>query len=213
MAVADNDILVLITLSSSVLLSTSLLGTAGVLLNSRRILAVYALLLWPAFLSILSVGYTSYRRASLSLDNKLSFAWSRFYTALGRQLIQDALQCCGYFSSMHEASPSKRCYLRTPLPGCKAGLYEFEKANLRMIWRVAFSLAPLHLINMVVALLCVNHVTYTFGKRVLPRQYHLSPNDVKAEAEKLLGPAFVAPNYHGEAEGKMHIEAKPKLLA
>lgn len=198
MVVADNDILILITLSASILLLTALIGTAGIFLNSRSTLAIYALLLWPAFLSLLAVGYTSYRRANLALDRKLDYSWSRFYTPLGRRMIQDALQCCGYFSSMHEASPSKWCYLRTPLPGCKGGLFKFEKINLRMIWRATFSLAPLHLINMVVALLSANHVTYVFGKRVIPKQYRLSPNDVKAEAEKLLGLAFVDVSYLSE---------------
>lgn len=200
MIVADNDILILITLSASALLFTALIGTAGIFLNSRSILAIYTILLWPAFLSLLAVGYNSYRRGHLSLDRKLDYSWSRFYTPLGRRMIQDALQCCGYFSSMHEATPSKRCYLRTPLPGCKGGLFAFEKRNLRMISKVTFSLAPLHLVNMVVALLSANHVTHIFGKRVIPKQYRLSPNDVKAEAEKLLGPAFVDSSYLGEGE-------------
>ena len=47
MAVADNDILVLVTLCSSMMVLTSLVGISGVLLNSRPILAAYALLLWP----------------------------------------------------------------------------------------------------------------------------------------------------------------------
>ncbi|KAF8964333.1 Tetraspanin family-domain-containing protein [Flammula alnicola] len=186
MAVADNDVLILITLAGSILLFTSLIGITGTLLNSRPILAVYALLLWPAMLSLLAVGYTSYRRASLSLDHKLNFSWSRYYTPLGKRVIQDSLQCCGFYSSMHEASPSKRCYLRTPLPGCKAKLFEFERDNLKTIWRTVFSLAPLHLANMVVALLCANHITSTFGKGIIPKQYRLSPKDVKADADKIL---------------------------
>ncbi|KAH9480385.1 hypothetical protein JR316_0006983 [Psilocybe cubensis] len=200
MVVADNDILILMTLSASALLLTASFGIAGIFLNSRKILAIYTFLLWPAFLSILAVGYNSYRRSHLALDRKLDYSWSRFYTSLGRRMIQDALQCCGYFSSMHEATPSKRCYLRTPLPGCKGGLYAFEKSNLGMISKVTFSLAPLHLVNMVVALLSANHVTRVFGKRIIPKQYRLSPNDVKAEAEKLLGPAFVESSYLVEGD-------------
>ncbi|KAF9568755.1 hypothetical protein CPC08DRAFT_624895 [Agrocybe pediades] len=186
LTVTDNDILILLTLAGTLTLVTACIGIAGTLLNSRPVLAAYTFLLWPCLLSILSVGYTSYRRAHLSLDHKLNFSWSRYYTVLGRRIIQDALGCCGYYSSMHEASPSKGCYLRTPLPGCKAKLFDFERTTLRAIWRTIFSVAPLHILNIVVALLCANHVTYVWGKRVMPKQYRLTPNDVKADAEKLL---------------------------
>ena len=186
MAVADYDILVLITLCGASLLVTAMFGIAGTLLNSRPILAIYALLLWPSMLSVLAVGYSSYRRATLSLDQKLSLSWSRFYTPLGRRVIQDSLQCCGFFSSMHEISPSKQCYLRTPLPGCRAKLFNFERENLRAVWKAAFSLAPLHLVNMVIALLCSNHITKTFGKGITPMRYRLTPKDVKTNAEKIL---------------------------
>jgi hypothetical protein len=186
MAVADYDILVLVTLCGASLLITAMFGIAGTLLNSRPILAVYALLLWPSMFSLLAVGYSSYRRATLSLDQKLSLSWSRFYTPFGRRVIQDSLQCCGFFSSMHEISPSKQCYLRTPLPGCRAKLFNFERENLRAVWRAAFSLAPLHLVNMVIALLCSNHITKTFGKGLTPMQYRLTPKDVKTDAERIL---------------------------
>ncbi len=56
MYVADYDILVLITLASSILLLTFLVGISGALLNSRPLLAVYALLLWPALVSLLASG-------------------------------------------------------------------------------------------------------------------------------------------------------------
>ncbi|KDR82567.1 hypothetical protein GALMADRAFT_56755 [Galerina marginata CBS 339.88] len=197
MSVADKDILVLVTLSGCALLLTSFIGITGTLLNSRPLLAMYTILLWPAFLSLLSIGYTSYRRSHHTLDSKLSYAWSRYYMAMGRQLVQDSLQCCGYFSSMHEASPSKRCYLRTPLPGCKDGLFAFERDNLKTIWKAAFSVAPLHLLNIIVAIICANHSTNLFGKRILPKQYRLSPHDVKADAEKLVGVAFVDPSSPG----------------
>ena len=42
------------------------------------------------------------------------------------------------------------------------------------------------MVNLVVALLCANHVTNTFGKGLTPKQYRLSANDVKADAEKIL---------------------------
>jgi hypothetical protein len=212
MAVADGDLLILITWAASMLLLTALLGMTGTLLNSRPILAIYAILLWPAFISLLSVGYVAYKRGTFSLDHKLSLSWSRHYNPLDRLRIQDALHCCGFYSSLHAASPSRRCYLRAPLPGCKRNLYDFEHQNLLKIWRTAFALVPLHMVNLVVALLCANHMTNTFGKGITPKQYRLSAADVKADAEKFLDNVtpFFRPNaskvspvgfFKGEKEG------------
>lgn len=185
MYVADQDILILITVAGIILVFTSLLGITGALLNSRPILAVYALLLWPAFMSMLAVGYASYKRSTFALDHKLNFGWSQYYTSFGRVLIQNSLQCCGYNNALHEAAFSSRCYPRSPLPGCKGVFYRFEKENLGAIWAATFSTVPLHLINIMVSLLCSNHVTKTFGKGITPKQYRLSGADVKADAEKI----------------------------
>lgn len=187
MYVADYDILVLITIASAILLLTFLVGFTGTILNSRPILALYALLLWPALISILTVGYPSYKRYAFSLDRKLNLAWSQWYTPLGRLIIQDSLHCCGFYSALHSFTPSKRCFSRTQLPGCKAKLYNFEHTNLYNIWSMAFSLVPLHILNIFVSLLCANHVTKTFGKGITPKQYRLSGADVKADAEKIFG--------------------------
>ena len=186
MTVADGDLLILITWAASMLLFTALLGVTGTLLNSRPILAVYTLLLWPAFISLLSVGYVAYKRDTFSLDHKLNLSWSRRFNSLDRLRIQDSLQCCGFYSTLHAISPSKRCYLRSPLPGCKRNFYNFEHQNLSRIWRAAFALVPLHMFNLAIALLCANHITNMFGKGITPKQYRLSSNDVKADAEKIL---------------------------
>ncbi|KAJ3790191.1 Tetraspanin family-domain-containing protein [Lentinula aff. detonsa] len=185
MYVADNDILILITLAASILMFTAILGVTGTLLNSRPILATYTLLLWPALISMLAVGYTSYKRYAFSLDRKLNFSWSQYYTPLGRLMIQSSLRCCGYYDPLHEATTTNKCYPRTPLPGCKGKLYRFERENLSLIWSTAFSLVSLHLINILVALLCSNHVTNVFGKRITPKQYRLSEQDLKTDAEKI----------------------------
>ncbi|KAJ7465081.1 hypothetical protein FB451DRAFT_1561494 [Mycena latifolia] len=111
MYVADNDILILITLASSILVFTALVGFSGMFLNSRQ-----------------------------------------YSTPLGRFLIQDSLRCCGFYSVLHEATPSKRCYPRTSLLGCKGKLYRFERAQLVLIWSTVFSLVPLHLLSVLVAL-------------------------------------------------------------
>lgn len=187
MFVADYDILILITISSALLLLTFLVGITGTILNSRPILAIYALLLWPAFASLLAIGYTGYKRSTFALDRKLNLAWSQWYTALDRLIIQNTLHCCGFYNPMHEVTASKTCYVRTNLPGCKAKLWAFEKANLEMIWIVAFALVPLHIVNVFVALCCVNHVTVRFGKGIMPRRYRLKGEDVRKDAERILG--------------------------
>ncbi|KAI0763550.1 hypothetical protein BD413DRAFT_606549 [Trametes elegans] len=186
MYVADYDLLVLITLAASILLLTFLVGISGVLLNSRPLLAVYALLLWPALLALLAVGYTAYKRSAFALDRKLNLAWSQWYTPRGRAVVQDSLRCCGFYSALHEAAPSARCYPRAPLPGCKGKLLRFERANLAAVWGAVFALVPLHVVNIAVALLCANHVTRAFGKGLTPKRYRLSGDDVRADAEALM---------------------------
>ncbi|KAF5382695.1 hypothetical protein D9615_003074 [Tricholomella constricta] len=186
MSVADNDLLVIITLTASMLVFTALVGVCGVLLNSRPILATYAILMWPALVSLLAIGYVSYRRVTFSLDHKLDLSWSQYYTSFGRLLIQDSLHCCGFYNALHEGTPSSRCYPRSPLPGCKGKLYRFERDNLATIWSAAFSLSLLHILNIFVALLCANHLTRTFGRGITPKQYRLSGKDVRADADKIL---------------------------
>ncbi|TBU37111.1 hypothetical protein BD309DRAFT_1065929 [Dichomitus squalens] len=184
--VASYDLLVLLTLASSVLLLAALTGLSGALLNSRPLLALYALLLWPAFLALLLAAYPAYKRSAYALDRKLSRAWSEYYTPLGRLAIQDALHCCGFLTAAHDAAPSALCYPRTPLPGCKGALWRFQRAWLRTLCGALFALVPLHVLNILVALLCANHVTRTFGKGITPRRYRLSAEDVRADALGLM---------------------------
>ncbi|KAJ7681477.1 hypothetical protein B0H17DRAFT_942963, partial [Mycena rosella] len=186
MSVADNDILVLLTLAGALLVFTALVGFCGVFLDSRPLLAVYTLLLWPAFAALAAIGYVAYKRATFALDHKLNLSWSQYYSPLGRLVIQESLRCCGYYSALHEATPSARCFPRTALPGCKGKLFRFERANLALVWAAAFSLVPLHLLNVLVALLCANHVTARFGEGIMPRRYRLTRGDVRADAEKIL---------------------------
>lgn len=49
---------------------------------------------------------------------------------------------------------------------------------LRKWYTILFSLAPLHVGIIVVALLCSNHVTYRFGKGMMPKAYRLSPDSM-----------------------------------
>jgi hypothetical protein len=185
MYAADSDILVYITVAASIQVFTCLVGLCGVILNSRPILAVYCLLLWPSFISLAVVGYASYKRTEFALDKKLNLAWSQWYNAYDRLAIQNSLRCCGYYGPLHQAISSKRCFPRTTLPGCKAKLYLFEKQNLRTVWSTTFSLVPLHILVICLSLLCSNHVTETFGKGILPKGYRLGLGDVQLEAESV----------------------------
>lgn len=135
---------------------------------------------------MVTVGYVTYKRSTFALDHKLDWAWSQWYTPDGRLLIQNSLRCCGYYNALHDATPSKYCYVRTPLPGCKGKLYRFEKENLDFVFSAAFSLVPLHIVNIMVALLCANHITKTFGLGIIPTKYRLTPADVKGDVEKVL---------------------------
>ncbi|KDQ06964.1 hypothetical protein BOTBODRAFT_620652 [Botryobasidium botryosum FD-172 SS1] len=183
--VADRDVLILLTNATSILLFTSLLGLIGGLLNSRPILTFYNIFLWPAFISVLTVGYTAYRRHTFSLEGKLNESWSRRWDDLGRLIIQNTLHCCGFYTPIHEATFSTRCYPRTALPGCKAKLSRFERTSLRRFYSAAFAYVPVHILVIFVAVICSNHVNKTFGKGLTPRQYRLSFADVKANVRVL----------------------------
>src|SRR5258707_1306288 len=158
-----------------------MIGISGTMLNSRPLLAIYTLLLWPDQANILAVGYVAYKRVTFNFDRKMNFAWSHLYTVQGRQIIQDSFGCCGFYNTMHQAAPSKRCYIRASIPGCRDALFDFERTNLAVIWKVAFALAAIHILNMIIALLCSNHVTTRFGKGLTPPRYRLCSEDIKAE--------------------------------
>lgn len=190
MSVTDHDILVIITVGATLLIYSSMMGISGTMLNSRPLLAVYTLLLWPDQMIILAVGYMAFKRVSFNFDRKMNFAWSHLYTVQGRQIIQDSFGCCGFYNTMNEPTPTKSCYIRASIPGCRDALFDFERTKLTIIWKVAFALAAIHILNMVVALLCSNHVTKRFGKGLTPPKYRLCTDDVKAEVRKSISAAL-----------------------
>lgn len=79
------------TVASSLCLATSMVGLSGTMLNSRPILAFYSFLLWPSLVSLLAVGYTSYKRNNLRLDLKLNQTWSRYMDDLARLRVQEVV--------------------------------------------------------------------------------------------------------------------------
>ncbi|KAF8268401.1 hypothetical protein EI94DRAFT_1727831 [Lactarius quietus] len=175
----------------------------GTLLNSRPILAVYVLLLFPSFISFVSVGYVTYKKATFSLDAKASQAWNLWYSAGARTVLQGALGCCGWGGPVHGAAASGACYPRSALPGCHGPLVRFELEVLTSAWGTVFSLVPLHLANVFVGLLCANHVTRRFGKGLTPARYRLTADDILSaglvdqKTASLPVPPFAAPTSHG----------------
>lgn len=162
------------TIASILGVITSLIGWAGLLLNNRSFLAVYSLLLWVTFAFLVAPGYITYRKRTLNLEGKLSFSWSRLIGVGGRLRLQNQLECCGFYSPFVEASVSQTCYARSLLPGCKSVFLKFERMALKRWYLASFYLVPAQLFCMIAALLCANHVTYRFGKGMMPKAYRLS---------------------------------------
>ena len=111
--VTDTDILAYTTLASSLCLVTALIGVIGTMLNSKPILTVYNVLMWPTFVCVLIIGSSAYRRHNLQLDRKLNEAWSQDYSDRSRLRIQNnvrarlrptrlisQLNCCGYYNTL-----------------------------------------------------------------------------------------------------------------
>ncbi|KAH7903711.1 hypothetical protein BJ138DRAFT_97800 [Hygrophoropsis aurantiaca] len=182
---------------------SALIGWAGIVLNNRSFLAAYAFLLWVVFALAVAPGYTAYRRRTFNLEGKLNAQWSRALSVDGRLRIQNRLHCCGYYTPFEEAAVSQTCYARSVLPGCKQAYLAFERAVLERWYEVAFALVPLQLGIMVAALLCANHVTYRFGKGMMPKAYRLSAGSM----------AVIMDNYASQLAEQYGAEFKPEMLA
>ncbi|KAF9457504.1 tetraspanin Tsp2 [Collybia nuda] len=176
--VGNRTELIISTLAASIGIFTSLIGWAGILLNNRCFLAIYSFLLWITFIFLVMPGYMTYKRRTFNLEGKVNAQWSRNLGASGRLRIQNQLKCCGYFSPYVEATVSQTCYARSILEGCKAPYIAYERIVLARWYAVSFGLVPLHIAIMVIGLLCSNHVTYRFGKGMMPKAYRLSMNSM-----------------------------------
>lgn len=77
-----------------------------------------------------------------------------------------------------EATVSQTCYARSLLPGCKAPYITYERRVLEIWYKTVFAMVPLHLFVIIAGLLCSNHVTYRFGKGMMPKAYRLSLNSM-----------------------------------
>ncbi|KAG6901626.1 hypothetical protein C0995_009899 [Termitomyces sp. Mi166 len=176
--VANRIELVISTLAACLAIFISLIGWAGILLNNRAFLAVYTFTLWIVFIFLLIPGYMTYKRHTFNLEGKINAQWSRDLGTSGRLRVQNQLGCCGYYSPFVEATISQTCYARSVLPGCKLPYLQYERKILLTWYTTVFSLVPLHLFIMITGLLCSNHVTYRFGKGMMPKAYRLSLNSM-----------------------------------
>ncbi|KAG1829017.1 hypothetical protein DFJ58DRAFT_826302 [Suillus subalutaceus] len=153
--------------------------------------------------SSLPPGYTTYKQRTFNLEGKLNAQWSRDLGAEGRLRIQNRLHCCGYYSPFVEATVSQSCYARSVLPGCKEAYVNFEKRVLEIWYTIAFSLVPLQLVIMLAGLLCSNHVTYRFGKGMMPKAYRLS----------MASMAVIMDNYANQLAEQYGTEVASDILA
>ncbi|KAJ7706580.1 hypothetical protein B0H16DRAFT_1901600 [Mycena metata] len=138
------------TLAAAFALFVSFIGYPGILLNNRPFLAVYTFLLWIAFGLLVVPGYITYKRRTLNLEAKVNQ------------------------HPFVEATVSPTCYSRSILPGCKQQFLEFQEKVLTRWYIVSFGLVPVHIAIMAAGLLSSNHVTYRFGKGMMPKAYRLS---------------------------------------
>jgi hypothetical protein len=169
-----SDLSTVSTAASALGVLTSLIGWSGILLNNRAFLAIYTVLMWVTLAFLCAPGYITYKHRTFNLEGKVNAQWSRDLGTEGRLRIQNQLQCCGYFSPFVEATISQTCYARSLLPGCKGDYLRFEMTTLKNWYIISFGLAPLQIFGIVCALLCSNHVTYRFGKGMMPKKYRLS---------------------------------------
>ena len=176
--VGNRSELVLSTLAAALGLFTSVIGWAGILLNNRGFLAIWTFLLWVTFAFIVTPGYLTYKRRTFNMEGKLNGQWSRSLGQDGRLRLQNQLLCCGYFSPFIEASISATCYARSTLPGCKKPYMDWERTILKRWYLVSFAIVPFHIIVITIGLLCSNHVTYRFGKGMMPKAYRMSLNSM-----------------------------------
>jgi hypothetical protein len=176
--IANRPELIMSTLAASLGVLASLIGWSGILLNNRSFLAMYTFMLWITFAALVIPGYITYKRRTFNLEGKINADWSRHLGSSGRLTVQNQLGCCGYFSPFVEATVSQTCYARSVLPGCKLRFLDFERMVLGRWYLIAFALVPLHIGIIMVGLLCSNHITYRFGKGMMPKAYRLSLNSM-----------------------------------
>ncbi|KAL5529824.1 hypothetical protein ACEPAF_6081 [Sanghuangporus sanghuang] len=199
--VGNKTELAISTIAAIIGVVTSLLGWAGILLNNRGFLAVYTFLLWVLFAFICAPGYITYKKRTFNLEGKINAQWSRDLGMNGRARIQNQLHCCGYYSPFVEASVTNTCYARSVLPGCKNPYLKFERMALGRWYAVAFGLVPVQLLAILAALLCSNHVTYRWGKGMMPKAYRLDMSSMALIIDNYANQLADRLGRHGSSSG------------
>ncbi|WVQ98074.1 hypothetical protein IAU59_005196 [Kwoniella sp. CBS 9459] len=212
--VGNRTELIISTVAGAFIVLTSLIGFAGILLNNRAFLAVFTLFLWFCLALMVTPGYMTYKQRTFNLEGKINSQWSRNLGTEGRLRIQDALRCCGYFSPYVEATVSPLCYSRSNLPGCKSRYLHLERRVLKIWIATSFGLVPAHVIIMVIALLCSNHITYRFGKGLTPKRYRLDLGSMAVIMDEYAGQiaAQYGPTVAAEAlnRSSIHVPLRPE---
>ncbi|KAG0296715.1 hypothetical protein BGZ96_008760 [Linnemannia gamsii] len=139
-------------------IGSALVGLVGIFRENRKWLSLYTIVLWPSFALYIAVGYIAFRRAKQDLRAHIKDEWLYKYTREQRLLVQRNLFCCGFQDPTYFAAYDMRCFPVTTLPGCQHKYTLFEKNLLKELWTWSFTVAPVHLFVMIVALLCSNHV-------------------------------------------------------
>ncbi|KAK9762792.1 hypothetical protein K7432_011134 [Basidiobolus ranarum] len=163
----NSGLMGIMTVFSLVGIANSVIGYYGILNNDRKILAIWALILWVMLILIAIVGYLAYKRQLWNLRAKLGHQW-RYFGYQERLNIQNNLHCCGFKGPFDHAALSNKCYLRSLLPGCLGKYYRFSDQALKLIYIVAFSLLIPQLYIILVSILCANHVNNIFNKNPPP---------------------------------------------
>lgn len=173
MMIANRKLLLLMMAAAPFGIFVSLIGYIGILSQNRKVLSIYTILLWPLFALITSVGYICYRRLHVSLYQKFKFSWINEYSRDDRLVIQNALSCCGFRSLGDYPSYDLHCFPRAPVPSCENRLIQYQQDLLSTASSAAFTLLPVQLLIMVVALLCSNHVDrlYRSAYPITPKLY------------------------------------------
>ncbi|KAI7825994.1 Tetraspanin family-domain-containing protein [Gamsiella multidivaricata] len=173
MMIANRNALYMMMVTPPFGIVIALLGYIGIMRQSRKVLSIYAILLWPLFAMFTSIGYICFRRNHVSLYQKLKFSWINEYTRDDRLIIQNALSCCGYRSLGDYPSYDIRCFPRAPLPSCESVFLQYQQDFLSSTSSAAFIILPLQLLVMIVALLCSNHIDnlYRSANPVIPKLY------------------------------------------
>ncbi|KAG0030932.1 hypothetical protein BGZ82_007198 [Podila clonocystis] len=139
-------------------IATAAVGLYGIVRENRVWLSWYTFLLWPVFALYVAVGYEAFTGTQSNRRARLQKAWNNTYTREQRLIVQKNLKCCGFQDPSYFGAYDMRCFPMTNLPGCLHKYNQYEYNFLTTCWTYTFSIVPVQLFVMLVALLCSNHV-------------------------------------------------------